>query len=260
MSLLDLQRSFMNYLLHDDHGIKQQVKEQGPVDTATRLHIYANAYRVRLREAIETDHPALGTYLGDEWFEQMVAGFIDAHPSAARSLRYFAESLPEYLRHTEPFQTQPIIAEIAAFERALMHGFDAAEGHRLKLDELRAVPPEQWPVMTFQFHPSVSLFQADWNSVESWQAIKADKAPPEAAPQTNRQWLIWRNGERLTEFVSLDPAPSQTLAAAMQGSCFADLCEGLLAHMSPEAVSEVAVTHLQEWIAYGWLSAIHAGD
>lgn len=255
-SLRALQQEFMSYIVKGEQNIAQRVVQQGNIDTDTRLNIYANAYRMRFKETIETDHPVLGTYLGDDLFDQMVTGYINAHPSQHRSLRYFCDQLPNYLKVTPPFRDHLIIADIARFERALMTAFDAGEAERVSIANLQALPPEQWPTMQLRFHPSVQIFKTHWNSVESWQAIKQEQDPQPAQQQHNSHWVLWRNGERLTEFTSLPDHELQMIESALHGENFAALCEQLLEHFDAEAIGLEAVKALNNWINLGLLSQL----
>ena len=130
-ALRELQTRFIDYLTGDSTDMESIIKAESRTEQQARLDIYKNAYRIRLRQVIETDHEMLWTYLGDELFEQMVNGYISSHPSHYTSLRNFCDRLPDYLAGTSPFDQHPIIAEIATFERLLMDVFDAGEAKLL---------------------------------------------------------------------------------------------------------------------------------
>lgn len=257
--LAELQRQFLDYLLSRDAAFLEHVLDQGPVDRETRAEIYRKGYRLRLRDAIDTDHEMLGLYLGDDLFEQMVEGYIDWRPSTYTSLRHFAEDLPQYLRTHAPFSEHPLIAELAAFERMLLFAFDAADAERVTAAALPEMPAEHWPGMRVRFHPSVQLFVARFNSVESWQALKGGKAPPPAAEQPEVTWLLWRNGERVTEFRPLDASEQALFQAALTGMDFAGLCELLASWHMPEAVGAEALRLLEGWLEAGIVSRLAVG-
>lgn len=258
--LQQLQREFLAYLLTGDERIAERVVDQAPVSRDIRLHIYRNAYRVRLREILDTDHQVLGLYLGDELFEQMVNGYIDAHPSPYRSLRFYADELPDYLRTVAPFADHPQIAELAAFERRLLASFDAADAERLELPALAALPPSDWPALRLRFHPSVQLFRADWNSVEMWQALKAEEAPPAPESQPDSWWLMWRGEDRLTEFRSVAPAEVRSVQHFLRGGNFAGVCEQLLELAPADTVAAQALELLGTWLAMGLVIRVLVGD
>ena len=256
MKLKQLQTDFMAYLTSGDETISQQVIQQGKIDVATRLHIYSNAYLMRLREAIDNDHPILGVYLGDDLFDQMVAGYIENHPSEVESLRYFADQLPNFLAAAAPFNEHPIIADIARFERALLNAFDAADAQSITVVDLQKVPPENWPLMKLRFHPSMQFFETQWNTVETWQAIKQEQTPPAAEVQGKAYWLLWRNQDRLTEFNSLTEDEYALLTAALRGTDFSGLCEVLFDYYAEIEISQTAVNYLQKWIQLGLIIKI----
>lgn len=254
--LQQLQREFLAYLLSGDARIADHIVDQPPVSRDVRLHIYRNAYRVRLRETVDTDHEILGLYLGDELFEQMVNGYIDAHPSPHRSLRFFADQLPEYLRQVPLFADHPQVAELAAFERRLLASFDAADAGRLTVAAVAALTSADWPAMRLRFHPSVQLFRADWNSVAIWQALKAGAEPPDVAAQPGSWWLLWRGEDRLTQFRSAVPEEVQCLQHFLHGGNFAGACERLLDGVAPDELAAQVVDWLGSWLTNGLVSRV----
>lgn len=249
--LAELQRSFFSYIVGQGDDFVGHVSEQGKPGAAARADIYRSAYRLRLREAIDTDHEVLGAYLGDALFESMVQGYIDSYPSRYSTLRLYAEQLPQYLREHPPFADHPVLSELASFERMLLYAFDAASAERVSENALAELPAARWPFLRLRFHPSVQVFCAHWNSVEIWQALKAAQVPPEAMPQPQRHWLMWRNDERVTEFRQLDARELDCLRTAIGGGDFASLCEGLMQHHAQEAVSAQALEMLQGWLRQG---------
>lgn len=254
--LSDLQHSFFKYLLGHDSDFIEHVLDQGTVSAGTRADIYRNGYRLRLQDTINTDHEVLGHYLGDELFDQMVDGYIDRYPSHSTTLRLYAEHLPEFLRENQPFSEHPVLAELAAFERVLLYAFDAPDGGRESADVLLDLPADKWPSMRFRFHPSMQFFPACWNSVEIWQALKAEQVPPVAAAQQLRQWLLWRNKERITEFRPLEVYEFEVLQAALAGNDLAVLCERLVEWYAPEQVGQEALGLLRTWLSQGVLQQL----
>ena len=248
--LSKLQHEFMQHLLDKDSIIAKNVTEQGDVPVSTRLGIYGNAYKVRLKGSIENDHEILGTYLGDELFDLMAAGYIASKPSHYTSLRDFCQHLPEYLRTTEPFSNTPTIAEIADFERLLLIAFDAGNAKRVGLEDLTSLPQEQWPDLKLRFHPSMQIYATHWNAVQSWQALKAEKSPPQQE-KLNAQWLIWRNRDRITEFRSLANDEHAMLSGFLRGGNFAEICELLLEYYAEEEVAQNALKHMMSWVEIG---------
>jgi len=259
-ALRELQTRFIDYLTGESADGAPSIHADDAHERALRLDIYKNAYHIRLREVIETDHDMLWSYLGDELFEQMVNGYIASHPSHCTSLRYFCNQLPDYLATTGPFDQHPIIAEIATFERLLMDAFDAAGADRADLPELRALSPDDWPGMQLRFHPSVQLLKMHWNSVESWKALKDDDEPPAANDAAVQHWLLWRDDERLSQYRPLDEDEQAVLLQAIAGDDFATLCEALLNWYPVEQASVAGLQYITAWLEQGLITAIEAGS
>jgi hypothetical protein len=256
-ALHELQHSFMAFLQSRTGDVAQFVIGDETLDTATRLEIYRNAYSIRLKKSIETDHPVLGNYLGDELFEGMARGYISQCPSGFTSLRDFGNSLPDYLARTDPFAENPILAEIALFERQLLFSFDAADASRTRLEDLQSMAPQDWPGMLVELHPSVYIFAARWNSIECWQALKEGNTPPLATQGKMQNWVLWRGIDRLTQFRKLSEDGALMLAGLAQKKTFSEVCEELLAMVTEDQISSVAAGHLLQWIEASIVSRVH---
>ncbi|MCL1039314.1 DNA-binding domain-containing protein [Shewanella submarina] len=258
------QNTVMQYLLQPDEEARASLAElvvaQGNVSLETRMGIYANAYRIRLKEVIETDHEQLCFYLGDELFERMADEFIAASPSQNRSLRGFCEPLPEFLAEDEFFSQYPILADIARFERRLLTAFDAADTSREEFAALAALPPEQWPAVCLRFHPSVQLFRCASNAVETWQALKQGQEVPGADYSGWRYWLIWRGRSRLTEFISLQPWQLVLVEAVIAGENFAGLCELMLDFFDESQAPAQVFESLKAWFEMGLIRSLVVSD
>ena len=258
--LKQLQQDFMQYLLAPNQQTGEQfhswVSEQAGLPAASRMQIYANAYMLRLRETIDTDHELLGIYLGDDLFEKMVEDYVRQNPSTFRSLRQFADALPDYLAKDEFFSQYPILADLAAFERRLISAFDAADSEHATFAELQVISPDLWPEIQFRFHPSLQLFSCNSNAVESWQALKAEQTPPQPEVGDARHWLIWRGKERLTEFISMQPYQQTLIHGFLQGHNFAQQCEAMLQWFAEDQVALQVLQALQAWFDMGIIRSI----
>lgn len=250
--LAKLQQQFVAFLQGQSSDFPALIGDQLPVPTQTRLNIYQNAYHMRLRETIDSDHPVLGTYLGDEFYDILVEQYIRLFPSKVKSLRYFCDSIPQLLAQQKPFSDHPILSPLAAFERILLSAFDAQDSSVIGIAQLANLPGEQWPALALEFHPSVRIFEEDINAVETWQALKGEIAPPAPTPRELAiYWLVWRNQERLTEFRHLPPAELVLIRHFQHGGDFQDGCELLSEYFPVEEVPANAVQFLQSWLTAG---------
>lgn len=71
-NLHPLQNDIIEFLVYQQDKADKHVADTPPIDKATRLHIYSNAYYQTLRGVIDTDHELLSFYLDDDLFNKLV--------------------------------------------------------------------------------------------------------------------------------------------------------------------------------------------
>ena len=249
-----LQRQFQDFVVHGARDIERAIDASGS-DAGERLAIYAEAYRLRLIEALETDFVALRAFVGAD-FADIARAYIGAHPSTHPSLRHFGRHLSGFLAHDPHYRAQPVLADLAAFDWALTEAFDAPDAAVLAIDTLAALPPEQWAGMRLQPHPSLIRLDLYWNAAAIWNAADAGTALPaaERAPDPIA-WAVWRQ-ELRTYFRSLPAPEAWALDAVRAGRDFATVCEGLCEWIEPTQAAAHAAGWLKQWTIDGMLSDI----
>ncbi|MGH8028719.1 MAG: HvfC/BufC family peptide modification chaperone [Arenimonas sp.] len=254
-TLAELQRSFLQSVLQGTPLVQQELAAHGGIAPGLGLDIYIHAYHSRLREALANDHAVLATYLGDELWQALCTGYIRAHPSHYRSLRYFGIDLPRFVATTQPFASHPVLCELAAFERALLDSFDAADAGAANWAALQSVPANDWPMLSPRLVPSLRRLSMRFNSVQIWTAMKAGQVPPTLADAAANEWVTWRDCELLTRFRSVDVTEAAALDHVLAGGDFAGLCELLQAWHAQDEVPAAALQLLSRWSGEGWIAS-----
>jgi hypothetical protein len=250
-TLARVQREFQDYLLRDDPAVEAQVVGTARVPVATRLGIYAGAYRSRLAEALESNYPVLAKLLGDSDFDALASEYIAAHDSPFFSIRYYGDELATFLATREDYAAAPVLAELAQWEWAMTAVFDAADAPALRAEELGRIPPQRWAQLRLRWHPSVQRLTLWWNVPQLWQALSEERERPEmmlaASPV---EWLLWR--ENLTSyFRSLPGTEASVLDAARSGWPFGELCTLLCEELGESEAAAQAAVLLRTWIGSG---------
>jgi hypothetical protein len=256
MNLKHLQHSFKSHLFNQESPIAEHIVSD-QLSSEFRLGIYANAYATRLIEVLEGDYPVLHSLMGEDAFLGLSRAYIQTHPSTYSSLRWFGRHLPEFLQQLQPYKCQPYLAELAEFEWKLVDAFNASDQPAISEHDVARIPPDKWPVLSLEFHPSVHGFQYQWNVLPVWQAHKQGKAlpPPEKLHQ-HQTCLIWRQNLK-TLFRTLEPDETQLFAAAQNGADFSELCEMLSDWIEDaEQIPLRAVTLLKTWISQALVADI----
>jgi hypothetical protein len=235
--------------------------KNGSVDPDTGLDVYANAYVLRLIEALRSNFPALHQALGDDDFAAMSRGYLQQHPSTHASIRWFGDALAGFLHATQPWCGVPVLSELATFEWAIRHTLDAADAERLSVDTLLSVPAESWGDLQFDLHPSVSLLALDWNAPPLWRALTDEEnAVPGATTtpvQQPRHWLVYRKPDLACGWHSLPDTEHAALDQLRQGATFADLCASIALQEANDAALQAA-GWLRTWVEQGLLVARQA--
>jgi hypothetical protein len=252
-TLAGVQGDFQAYLLRGSEAVTPHLIGSARVPLETRLGIYAGAYRSRLAEALAANYPALAKLL-DADFDALASAYVRTHDSSFFSIRHYGDELPGFLALHEDYAAAPVLAELARWEWAMTHVFDAADAPPLTHAALARVPPEQWAQLRFQWHPSVQRLALGWNVPQIWQALSSEaERPPTAFSHTPTQWLLWRQ-ELTSYFRSLPPTEAALLDAARGGSPFGELCALLCDELGDAQAPVQAATLLRGWVDSGLIS------
>ena len=251
-----LQENLQKYVLTGDREILPAIKDGPRLDAAGRLDVYANGYRLRLIEVLDADYPALHVLAGDDLFEQLARAYIAAYPSVFPNARWFGIHLPRFLESEPVFVSQPVLAEMAAFEWAMSLAFDSPDDPVLGIAALVGLAPEVWSTGTFKLHRSLHRVELAWNVPAFWRAVTREEDPPtpEQSPET-ASWIVWRR-DLTTYFRSLEGAESAALDLIGSGGNFAGMCELLCDWYEPEEVPALAMTTLKRWLDEGLISEL----
>lgn len=245
-ALAELQRDFQRHVMHGQQRIVAAVEGSSQVPATLRLAIYSEAYRLRLTDALASTLPRVQTLLGKEQFAEVAREYIDLSPSSYPSIRWFGDRMPQLLQKL--FPGQPWLAELARWEWSVAAAFDGADAEPVGIDALAAIAPEQWPTLTFRFHPTVQVLTMHTNAPVLFKALSADEPLPECAELAQAQsWLIWREGLK-TQYRSLGPDEVAALELMRNGGSFEMLCDSLCAWHDADAVPVQAAGLLKRWV------------
>lgn len=256
LDLAALQDRFQAYLLdpaQDGAALAGAIATQSGLPAGDRLAIYYNAYRIRLREALDESFARTGVYLGDELFDRLCDGYVQAHPSPARNMRWYGQDFPAYL--AQQLDEHPQVAELGTFEWTLGLAFDAADAPALGADDLRHLAPEDWATVRFLLHPSTQLLALRSNAVAIWLALDKEAAPPEVALGDQASgWLVWRRDHQ-PQFRSMSRLEHEALNDVRQGLDFGAVCAAASARGTVEDPAAKMAGCLRAWLDEGVLTA-----
>jgi hypothetical protein len=251
MQLREWQQQLQRAIVHDGDAARLSLR-QGAIAPDRQLAIYQNAYVLRLAEALRSNYPALHQLLGDDDFDMLAHRYVVQHPSDAASIRWFGERVAEFMLHEKPFALCPAMSDLARFEWALRHTVDAADAERITFEFMQQVAAEQWGMMTFDLHPSLTVLKLEWNAPAIWKALTNDHEPPSPESET-RAWFVYRDNELITQWRSADANEAAALLLFGDGSDFDAVCDFTAQRLGEDVAAITAASWLKHWIGEGLL-------
>ncbi len=250
------QSEFQRGILSGDDSILAEILDSPREKRDVLFGVYRYAYGSRLVEAMRSDHELLHTYLGDEMFDEMGHAYVAANPSQHPNLRWFSQSLPEFLKATAPYSDYPVLSDLAALEKALNDAFDAKDAPAVAVADMAGFAPEVWHDLKFIAHPSAIRLDLTTNGSEVWRALKNDETPPDAVNlEEPCRLLIWRQDVRpLFRELAAEEAMMWDEAAA--GIPFGVLCSMLVTYDDPEGAAARGAGYLHGWVTGGLLTGV----
>jgi putative DNA-binding protein len=254
LKLKDFQDRFQRAILEGNDAILENLTDGARETRANLLKVYRDGYVLRLIDVVGNDNEHLRRYLGEPEFRAMASQYIAANPSQHPNARWFSRGLPEFLRTTEPYAPKPVLADLAALERALNDAFDADDAAVLGVADLAAIPAATWAGLAFVVHPSAACLEASTNAGAIWMALKADEEPPPPAVSAEAvHILVWRHASTaMFREVSAEEAMMWQLTAG--GASFGDICQMMAVFDSAETAPSRAAGILKTWLDVGLLS------
>ena len=253
----DWQESFQKAIVDGDDAVLATLTEGAREDRATLLGVYRHAYVARIVEAMRKEHEALHGFLGDETFDEMAAAYVAAHPSRHPSMRWVSRHLPTFLTEAEPYNEYPVVAELAAFEKALNDAFDAADGPVLTTEALAAIPPEAWQDLVVVTHPAARRLDLATNAAAIWSALREEETPPDAETlAAPARIVVWRH-ETTPMWREMSAEEAMMWDEAAAGLPFGQLCVMLATMDDPDTAAGRAAGLLGGWINAGMLAEAH---
>jgi GNAT superfamily N-acetyltransferase len=254
--LLDLQHRFQAFVLGHESTPPPMVAGGSNASAETRLAIYAEAIRLRFLEVLGEDYPGVHAMLGDDGFRTLADAYGQAHPSRQRSIRWFGRHLPAFLRATAPWCDHPMLSEMALFEWSKGELLDAADSSIVGVDDIAAIPAEQWAGIGPTLVPALRRLALEWNVPALWSAVQSGETPPPPARlESAVVWLLWRQGIHI-RWRSIDSHEAWALQACADGEDFDFICDGLCERIGEDAAAFRAATYLKQWASDGLLAAV----
>jgi hypothetical protein len=232
-----------------------------------RLEVYANAYYARLLECLRDEYPALLHAAGEEVFDGLAFGYLQAYPSQSYTLGDLSRRFARYLEETRPTDEDEadagagpswpeFLIDLVRLERCYSDVFDGPGAERMSLLDaaaLKDLSPEAWMQARLVTVPCLRLLPLRFPVHEYATAVR-EKTDPDL-PEPTPTWLAVSRINYVVRRWTLSPVQFELLAALIEGQSVGAAIEraAILAVESGESVEGLAAS-LRDWFAE-WSSA-----
>lgn len=235
-----------------DAGLRAVVRERGTLGADARIAIYADMYRARLVDVLREDFPRVCALLGDEAFSAVAARYLARPPSSHPSVRHLGHRFAGHLA-TERLP-HPFLADLAHLEWARVEVFDGPDPEPLRLADLAAIAPADWPALTLRPIAACRVVSSAWPVHEIWAAADDGDlgGARSAAPTTVR---VWREGWSVSH-AAMGAVEAEAFGVLQRGGPFAEVCAAAEAGREPEAAAREVGALLMRWLEDGLLARL----
>lgn len=142
------------------------------ISQAEALGIYNNAYHQRLVEISSALFPVLFHTLGRDLYTRLWIGYMAAYPPRNGPIHRVGERLHTYVREHPSFAGLPAVADIVQLESLLTLLFDKVDEAPYTLEQLQALPQDDWPAMRWQAKQDWSMFYSRFDLEQYWRLMQ----------------------------------------------------------------------------------------
>ena len=252
-----LQQHLLQAMLADAPSRLRELRGDDAADIASRLAVYRNGYRVRLRDALTVEYPGLGLMAGRR-MAHLLESYVEAHPSEHYNIRWYGAGLAAHLECALPWREQPELADMARLDWAISTVFDAADEPAFSTADLSGLPADSWADLCLHPQDALQILTSAFN-VDAFRRM-ADRGRPRPRLRRlgkPRHMLVWRQVLEVRYRV-IDADELSALSGALRGETFARLCERLGEYHDPAMALPRMAALLSQWLDDGLIRGLRS--
>jgi len=236
-------------------GIESVLLPSPTLTPAQRVAIYQEMYPMRMRDALSSDYPAIEHFLGDRFWDFVVA-YTKAHPSMRYTLNRLGDHVPAFIARQRTFGPRPFLFDLAKLELAITEAFDADESALLKARDLETYPPSKLARSRLLMVPSLRLVALDWNAGAYLDTLRDDDHRHPKPKQSRSFVAIVRRNYSVYRLSVSEPA-FHVLTDLRDGLRIEEVVRRALARKGPrKAAAADFASWFKNWTSEGFFAGI----
>ncbi len=196
-------------------ALEAMVRPSRSLAAAERVGVYHDMYLSRMVEAMESDYPAVRSFLGEDAFLDLVRDYVRRHPSRSYTLNRLGDHLPDFLLEHEEREHAAFLHDLARAELAVTHVFDEEPSPTLDAPALRHVPEAALPRLRLRPIRALRLLSLSHPVAGHLHAARGGHAAPR--PRRRRTHLAVYRQDYAVRYQELGVDEHALLAALVAG-------------------------------------------
>jgi Putative DNA-binding domain len=135
-----------------------------------RFPIYRNNVASGLVTALAVRFPVTQQLVGEEFFRDMAAYYVEDTKPASAVLIHYGESFSDFISAFEPASAVPYLADVAQLENMWWKAYHAADTISVEAKVLGTFPPDALGDLRFSLHPSAGVMTSPFAVSKIWHA------------------------------------------------------------------------------------------
>ncbi len=249
-SLRELQAQFFTAIAAEPNGdatesaVLVHIDASHTQSAAERLQVYVDAYYGRLVESMRETYPKVSACIDEEAFNNLVAVYLQEHPSRHASISYAGASFAGFL--DECGSLPPFIGDLARVEWARAMAFEARDEAAAGLAAVQSMTPSQLLQLRFSPVASCVTLRSAWPIDTIWREPHAEWGEQATTLR------VWRTPEGQVFHSRLDEIEADAWQRMLGGETYAEICDAF-ADLPDNEAAQRAVSTLGSWLATGLL-------
>jgi hypothetical protein len=131
--------SFKTALLTEDTRFYQEIKAPNMQEQEVRLNVYRNNVVVSLMDSLGDIFPVTAAVVGEDFFQATAHTYVLENQPNSPIISEYGDTFSDFIRHFEPAQKLPYLADLAALEYSMLMLTHSEEYETLDHDAVAAV-------------------------------------------------------------------------------------------------------------------------
>ncbi len=244
--------------LEPQPSARKCIAEQKPLSLVSRLSIYAEAYFLRLVDAMQADFSRLFLILGEHRFQKLVADYLKAYPSQNSNIGEVGRHLSSFIQDYPETVDTPFLAALADLEWQSIEVFYADDFEEFDPRELSRLQEDEWSQLKLFMNPSSRILSSLWPLDIFWRLEEESDPLSLAKNPQEKNFLLWRQ-KGLVNFQMIPAQEAFAFKCFQEGKNLSETLEEVTEHFAREdadALSASVMSFFSRWITDGLISGI----